>query len=1235
MEVGLGARRVASRIAALYALAAGAWILISDRLSLFVADDLSSLNRVDTVKGACFVAVTMLLLYGLVRRLLADVEASQKMQLDTLRLLESLTESSTDAIFAKDLQGRYLVFNAASGRLVGRSPAEVLGRHDGALSLPPQALSLLAAEAQAVADGFVDSQEQTITTPEGEKSLLVTRGPLRDAAGAVCGSFGIARDITARKRRDAEIRYGETRYHALIDQATPDAMFVHDHDGHFIEVNRRACETLGYTREELLRMTVMDVETDFDLSQAQAEWSCIEEGGVTRRMFGRHRRRDGTSFPVELSFGLHVAQGQRLYIVFVRDITEWLAHEAALKASRQRFQDIVGVSADWVWEVDPTGRYTYVSASVAPVLGYAPGELVGRSFLDLLTPAEAARVRDYFAAVGAARGTFRDVEILRLRKDGDLRCVQTSGVPIIDEQGVYRGYRGLERDITERRQADAQRRLLSQVITQSPMAVVITDAARRITFVNDAFCRITGYSREQAIGQPARMLGAEPGTTPALEELRDALAQGCPWEGELRNRRANGTVGIDYCRIAPVRDEHGHVTNFVSVQEDITGQRKLTEELELHRNQLEDLVAQRSSELAAAEQRLRLVVESLAEGIIELDADGVILMINPATTELLGFTAEELVGRNVHVAIHHSVNDGGPDAPESCALLAAVREGRKCQLLNDSFWHRDGHPVPVAAASNPILAEWGVAGAVLSFFDITERQRADEAREQARQAAEQLARIKGEFLANMSHEIRTPLNGVLGLAQIGYRDSAGREQARQTFGRILDSGRLLLTIINDILDFSKIEAGKLEVESVPLDPGQLVEEAAGLLGDGAAARQLRLAVEKADDLPAACLGDPVRISQILLNLLSNAVKFTPAGEVRLSACREGEELVFRVADSGIGIAPADQQRLFSAFEQADGSTTRKYGGTGLGLTISRRLAELMGGSLGVRSEPGVGSTFELRLPLHESDAAVTRGGSTAGVAGSRLAGLRILAAEDNEVNALVLEDFLRREGADVELVGNGRLAVEAVERSVRPFDLVLMDVQMPEMDGLEATRRLRRLAPTLPVVGQTAHAMKEEHERCIAAGMAATITKPLDIDVLVSNVLQQVHAPTPPTPTGAAAVKDEEVEAGPVDWAVLGSRFPNRDAFIDRLVALTIAGNAALPARLRALADACDLDGIREVAHALKGVAGNLAAMDLERRATRTLLAAQAGDPGAQGLARQLADALERLLDALRAGRPR
>jgi CheY-like chemotaxis protein len=529
----------------------------------------------------------------------------------------------------------------------------------------------------------------------------------------------------------------------------------------------------------------------------------------------------------------------------------------------------------------------------------------------------------------------------------------------------------------------------------------------------------------------------------------------------------------------------------------------------------------------------------------------------------------------------------------------------------------------VIYTTHPMLRDGQIIGAVISFMDVTDRRAMEQAREQAREAAERLARVKSEFLANMSHEIRTPLNGVLGLARIGYRDNAGRK-AQNLFARILDSGGLLLGIVNDILDFSKIEAGKLHLEAIPVDLPRLLRNTADALRERSDGKDLKLSVVLAPDLPSVCCTDPLRLRQILTNLLSNAIKFTGQGEVKLFAGLENDSLLLRVSDTGIGMDEQQLARLFIAFEQADTSTTRRFGGTGLGLAITKRLTELFGGTIRADSQPGRGSHFEVRIPYASGDLPFMHDQASSPHAlpdRQRLAGISVLVAEDNEVNQMVLEDLLLSEGARIEMVHNGRAAVERVaEAGNDAFQLVLMDIQMPEMDGYEATRRIRAKAPHLPIIGQTAHAMAEEKAKCLEAGMVDHIAKPIDLDVLVATILRHVQR----LPDSAAS--RQEASTPLLHWTDLEARYAGKPEFIRKLLGVFINSQTPVIEEIRTTAANGNTEKLVRLAHSLKGSAGNIMASSLMGLALETEHAARDNRPEAMALACDLADRLDATL---------
>ena len=678
----------------------------------------------------------------------------------------------------------------------------------------------------------------------------------------------------------------------------------------------------------------------------------------------------------------------------------------------------------------------------------------------------------------------------------------------------------------------------------------------------------------------------------------------------------------------------GQVDRIFGVCRDVSALKALEDELHRHQQHLEHLVADRTAQLSRSEAHIRLILESTADGLYGVDTHGLATFINPAACRMLGLTPAQVIGQPIHSLIHGRHANGQPYSHHDCPTNQTLRHGEMVTITNEVYWHADGHPIPVIYSTHPMIRDGAIVGAVVSFMDVTERRALEEAREEARQAAERLARIKSEFLANMSHEIRTPLNGVLGFARIGLREHPD-DPASRLFANILESGKLLLGVVNDILDYSKIEAGKMQLEEVPVELHLLLRNAIEAQRERAEARQLQIVLDIAPELPYVCRSDPLRLGQILGNLLSNAIKFTEHGRVTLSARLDGGKLLLAVADTGIGMSEAQLGQVFQAFEQADSSTTRRFGGTGLGLAITRRLVELFGGSIVARSALGRGSRFEIRIPYHpETAPAPAPAAGQAGTApGARLEGLHILAAEDNEVNQLVLQEILEGEGARLELVDNGRSAVERVEATgPDAFDVVLMDIQMPQMDGYEAARRIRAIAPQLPIIGQTAHAMADEKARCLEAGMNAHVAKPIDLDVLVGSILQHRRPPAgEPTETPA----QPPVETPPValvEHDALAARYPGRPDFVARLLGVFASSNAGTAQRIEDAASAADWATLAELAHGLKGSAGNISATPLRQQAALTEEAARNGAPEAGHHAARLAELLRRCLAEIRAG---
>ncbi|MDP2826356.1 MAG: PAS domain S-box protein, partial [Sulfuritalea sp.] len=931
---------------------------------------------------------------------------------------------------------------------------------------------------------------------------------------------------------------------------------------------------------------------------------------------------------------------------------------------------ILETASEGFWIVDMAGRILEINEAYARFSRYTRKELLAMQVADLDADANPEQVEQRIQEI--LRTGNQRFETTHRRKDGTLWPVEVTLAYWPIAGGRFFGFL---RDITERKlaesviqcdheQQEVLRRMLEIVLEGGAVEASLTRALKVLLSVSwlsllpkgGVFCMeedgrglrlVVAHNLEpEILHRCAHVpLGhCHCGRTAASGTLHYApradaghdVYPGMSDHGHYCVPIASGTrqlgVLMLYLPVDSPRDPYNE--KFLASVADILASYLLRTEAEqaliAHRQSLEETVKARTSELQKSEARARAVLTTMLDGVAHIDADGLMLSVNQAILDMFGYEEEELVGRNVSVLMpepHASAHDGYLRRYAQTRQARIVGRRREVEARR-----KDGSLFAIELAVNEMVDDLG-SSFIGVTRDMTAQKQTEHELQDALRAAHIATEVKGRFLANMSHEIRTPLNAVLGLAQIGMRDNRGNP-AGQTFERIASAGEHLLGVINDILDFSKIEAGKLRIERQAFALHAAIDGVVSFVAGRAEAKGLSLSVSLAPDLPQWVEGDGLRLAQILTNLLSNAIKFSSSGEVRLRVACDGDDIWFRVIDTGIGMNEEQLARLFQPFEQADDSTTRTYGGTGLGLAISIDLARLMGGDITVDSGPDAGSSFMLHLPLPATATPKRRAAELS--AGPGLSGISVLAADDVEVNRLVLEDMLVHEGAQVVFAENGRQALERLEQAgATAFDVVLMDVQMPVMDGFEATRRIRAIAPALPVVGLTAYALADEREKCLATGMADVVTKPIDIKVLVEAIRRQVQArkpqapadAVPPAPTFVSPASGSQTPTeGAIDWPALLARLGGRREFAGKLAASMREHHADTPARLRAAAQQGDRETLMFMAHTLKGVSGNLEARRLHELALTFEAALRAGEDIAAERVDALAVALETVL---------
>ena len=631
----------------------------------------------------------------------------------------------------------------------------------------------------------------------------------------------------------------------------------------------------------------------------------------------------------------------------------------------------------------------------------------------------------------------------------------------------------------------------------------------------------------------------------------------------------------------------------------------------------------------------RTVLESVVEGVVVSDMQGQLLVFNSTARELLGRGPTEVEPESWSDIYGFFQSDGSTPCPSEDLPLTRAMQGEAVDG-EELVVRTPGRPgdVHILATARPLKDNRGAQiGGVVVFHDITQAKTVERELRRARTDAETASRAKSEFIATMSHEIRTPLTAVLGFADLLMDADLNESNKLNYIQAIRRNGHHLLGLINDVLDLSKLQAEKMIVETIDCSLHQLLHEVASIMQVRAYEKGLAFEVDYATPIPRHVRSDPMRIRQILLNLLSNAIKFTPGGEVRLTAScfdpgSDTSRVELAVSDSGIGLNAAEIDTLFQPFQQANPSTTRQFGGTGLGLTICRSLAEALGGEIRVESSPGRGSTFTFVFPQpidaqaemieeHCLAPAALQEESFSTKASPLLFG-RILLAEDGIDNQLLISTILRRQGLDVEIAENGEIAVSKALADDGPYDLILMDMQMPRLDGYGATAKLRRKGYTRPIVALTAHAMAGERERCLAAGCDDYLTKPIDRPVLLGAVeshLQRIRGREIPPLAGTSPATDTSGEAA----GHLYSDFAD-DPEMDELIAGFVGRLSATLEDIRAALEEEDLERLRRLAHQLKGAAGGYGFMPISGDAAAIEVALRDGVTPAE-----LASAVEHL----------
>ena len=1145
------------------------------------------------------------------RAAIAERRATERTQ----ALLASIVESSEDAIASGGLDGTINSWNHAAEALFGYAGREIVGKNVEIL-VPPDRREEAATTIDLIGKFGTAAPFETVGQRKDGSPIDVSIrvSPMRDPAGEVVGYAAFFRDIGARRQADRKLRESEERFRSVFEHA-PFGMCVSGVDGRFIQVNASLCRMLGYSEPELMNTPWVELTHPEDReSSLQRVEQFSRDPDLCLEAEKRYIHRTGKVIWARMKISMVCDSGGSAgyYVVHVEDITERKRAEEALCESEDRFRGMADSCPTMMWVTGADGGVQFINLTYREFCGTSYEDVqAGNFWKELIHPDDAPEYVGAFDRAVREQTPFRAESRIR-RADGEWRLIGSYATPRLSPGGTFLGHVGLTSDITERRHADQalrdSREFAQTTIDALSSHICVLDETGTIIAVNRAWTKFaednptaeSNHGQPECLGEGTNYLvvcdradameavAVAAGIRAVLHGQSEQYATEYPCHAPDRQRWFITRISRFFSRRVPrILIEHIDIT-----------ERKKTEQA-----------------LQSSEEKFRQLTENIREVFFILTPESdELLYISPAYEQVWGRTRESLYRdpTSWHEAIH-------PEDRNRARLLAARQMQGESVVSEFRIRTPDGLEKWICARTSPIRDERGQLVRVVGIAEeVTERKRYEEELIRAREGADAANLAKSRFLANMSHEIRTPMNGVLGMIQLLLGTELDAKQTR--FANVAQTcGRTLLALIDDILDLAKIEARSVVLENLNFNLHDTIEDVVTLMRVQAGAKGLAFNSRVSPGTPSLVGGDAHRLGQILTNLSSNAVKFTERGEITLTAALVSQEdgmasVRFAVTDTGIGLRPETIAGLFSPFVQADSSVTLKYCCTGLGLSICRQLAAMMGGQIGVESSEGHGSTFwftavfSQALPLRQP-VAIDRGkgppGARSRPGGERRAG-RILVAEDNATNREVALAQLQMLGYQATVVANGVEAVAAVAQG--GCDLVLMDCEMPVMDGFEATRRIRASHhPDIPIVALTADAMPEDRLRCLREGMNDYLSKPVDVDRLADLLAKLLPASNSARASPTPGPKSETNPRVVFDADSMMSRLGG-----DRhLAGIVLKGFLEdMPFQLnnlRKVLDGEDARGARFHAHTLKGAAATVSAESLREVAVAIERAGDAG----------------------------
>ena len=827
----------------------------------------------------------------------------------------------------------------------------------------------------------------------------------------------------------------------VIINETVDGIFLADSRGYIVECNKKALSMLETDSTELIEGHHIEtfIDRPFDKNEKRSIQQLVDQGGIWRKVENIKTLKNHVFYgDIALSGLQNIGKGY-FTLIRITDISKTKQNEQKLfeqLKENQRLTSILNAATDFVAMANEHGKMIYINPAGREMIGLKPDENISKMYLpDFVAESEMDFMLNKIIPDTIANKSWQGELPLR-HKSGKLIPASISVQTSLDEHGNIQYFTAIMRDITIQRKKDEEIRKLSTVVEQSPISVVISDLKGRIQYANNFFYKLTGFTPSETIGAIPSELQKEENNVAFDQNLMETISSGKNWTGEFHHQKKSGEMYWESASISPIIDEQGNIVSFVALKQDITDRKLMQEQLQLSKEFSEGILT------------------SMSQGVGIVKEDHTIAYMNKPLENLFGWEAigkkcYDVYKKNKKPCFNCPVNEGIKIGETIVTVANGIIGDITLEITHTGMHLPSGEK------------------AVLEIYrDVTKEKEAEMALRKAKEAAEEAAKAKSEFLATMSHEIRTPMNAVIGMTGLLFETPLNEEQ-KEFAETIRYSGEALLSVINDILDYSKIESGNMELEDTEFSLTDTIEDIFDLLSSKAIEKGLELLYDISDEVPRMIKSDLTRIRQVLVNLINNALKFTEKGEILITVqvkqkTKNGHVLQFGVKDSGIGIAKNNIKKVFRSFSQADSSTTRKYGGTGLGLTISKNLVELMGGKIWVESELNVGTTFFFTIDAKKAQ--VTNNKSRL-LTVKGLKGKVALLVDDNLTNLSILKKQCTNWGLKVFAYSQPLKALEAIKKN-KQYDIAIIDMQMPKMDGRELSQEIRKIydKKKLPII---------------------------------------------------------------------------------------------------------------------------------------------------------------------------